>query len=46
MKKNIPKLWEREGIGKIHFHDLGTGISGLHSREWTGTGIPACPCLG
>ena len=44
-KNNITKLWEREGIRKIHFHGFGTGISGFHSREWTETGIPACSCL-
>ena len=43
MKKNIPKIWEREGNEKIHSHNSGKGIRGFHSWEWTGTGIPAHP---
>ena len=44
MKKNIPKIREREGNEKIHSHNSGMGIRGFHSREWMGTGIPAHPC--
>ena len=43
MKKNIPEIREREGNEKIHSHNLGKGIRGFHSWEWTGTGIPAHP---
>ena len=44
-KKNIPKIQERKGNEKIHSHNSGKGIRGFHSWEWTGTGIPAHPCL-
>ena len=43
MKKTIPEIREREGNEKINSHNLGMGIRGFHSREWTGTGIPAHP---
>ena len=43
MKKNIPKIREREGNERIHSHNSGTGIKGFHSWEWTRTGIPAHP---
>ena len=42
-KKNILKIQEREGNEKINSHNSGMGIRGFHSREWTGTGIPAHP---
>ena len=44
MKKSIPKIREREGMKKIHSHNLGKGIRGFHSWEWTGKGAPAHPC--
>ena len=44
MKKNIPKIREREGNDKIHSHNSGMGIRGFNSWEWTGTGIRAHPC--
>ena len=44
MKKDIPEIREREGNEKIHSQSSGTGIRGLHSWEWPGTGIPAHPC--
>ena len=44
MKKTIPSIREWEGNEKIYSHNSGTGIRGLHSWEWTGTGIPAHPC--
>ena len=44
MKKNIPKIREREGNEKIHSQNSGKGIRGFHSWEWTVTGIPAHPC--
>ena len=37
IKKTIPKIWEREGNEKIPSHNLGKGIRGFHSWEWTGT---------
>ena len=43
LKKNIPNIREREGNEKIHSHNLGMGIRGFHSWEWTGTEIPAHP---
>ena len=43
MKKDIPEIRKREGNEKIHFQSSGTGIRGLHSWEWPGTGIPAHP---
>ena len=46
MKKDIPEIREREGNEKIHSQSSGTGIRGLHSWEWPGTGIPAHPCIG
>ena len=45
-EKSIPEIREREGNEKIHSHNSGTGIRGFHSWEWTGTGIPAHPCMG
>ena len=45
MKKSIPEIREQEGNEKIHSHNSGTGIRGFHSWEWTGTGIPAHPCI-
>ena len=36
---------EREWNEKIHSHNSGKGIRGFHSWEWTGTGIPAHPCV-
>ena len=44
MKKNTPKIREREENEKIHSHNLGKGFRGFHSWEWTETGIPAHPC--
>ena len=44
MKKNIPKIREREKNEKIYSHNSGKGIRGFHSWEWTGTGVPAHPC--
>ena len=41
MEKRIPEIQECEGNGKIHSNNLGPGIRGCHSQEWTGTGIPA-----
>ena len=43
IKNSIPKVREREGNEKIHSQSSGTGIRGLHSWEWPGTGIPAHP---
>ena len=43
MKKTIHEIREREGNEKIHSHNLGMGIRGFHSWEWTGTEIPAHP---
>ena len=43
MNKIIPKIQEREDNENIHSYNLGTGIRGFHSREWTGTRIPGLP---
>ena len=42
-EKNISKIRVQEGNEKIHSHNSELGIVGFHSREWTGTGIPADP---
>ena len=42
-EKSIPKVRERKGNEKIHFHKSGKGIRSFHSWEWKGTGIPAHP---
>ena len=41
MENYIPEFWEREW--KTHSQTLGTGMGGLYSREWSGTGILAHP---
>ena len=28
-KRDVPKIWEREGNERIHSHNLGTGIRGM-----------------
>ena len=43
MKKKIPKIWQPEGNKKNYSRNSGTRFRGFHSREWTGTGIPAHP---
>ena len=43
MNKSISEIREREGNEKIHSHNLGMGIRGFHSGQWTGTRIPALP---
>ena len=43
-KNSFPHFGNGKGMKKNHSHNLGKGIRGFHSWEWTGTGIPAHPC--
>ena len=44
-KKSNPNTWKPEVDDENPFPKFGNGMRDFHSQEWSGTGIPADPCI-